>query len=68
MCFKDEKLLLKVGNYKFRDGSYFVAQEVQYHHRCKRESICFKRKKTLQKNNFTEENAIYSYLNLLNQK
>ena len=61
------KLLLKLGNYKFGDGTDFVAQEVQYSHQCKR-IYCIKKKKTLVKTNLTEENAIYSYLDLLNQR
>ena len=36
MVLKDEKLLLKVGNYKFGDAPDFVDEEVQYHHQCKR--------------------------------
>ena len=36
IALKDEKLLLKVGNYKFGDGLDFVAQEVQYHHQFKK--------------------------------
>ena len=35
MTLKDEKLLLKVGNYK-DSGPDSVGQEVQYHHQCKR--------------------------------
>ena len=67
MTLKDEKLLLKVENCKYGDGPDFVAQEVQYHHHCKRMYL-IKRKKTLAKTNLTEENAIYSYLNFLNQR
>ena len=36
IALKDEKLLPKVGYYKFGDGPDFVAQEVLYHHQCKR--------------------------------
>ena len=67
MTLKDEKLLLKVENYKFADGPDFVAQEVQYHHHCKKMYL-IKRKKALAKTNLTEENAIYPYLNFLNQR
>ena len=36
MVLQDEKLLLKVRNYKFGDAPDFVDEEVQYHHQCKR--------------------------------
>ena len=36
IALKNEKLLLKAGNYKFGDGPDFVAQEVQYRYQCKR--------------------------------
>ena len=43
---------LKLGNYKFGDGPDFVAQEIQYHHQCKRIYLH-------QKEEITSENQSY---------
>ena len=32
----DEMMILKIGNYKFGEGSNFLAKEVYYPHECKR--------------------------------
>lgn len=67
MTLKDEKPLLKVVSYEFRDSPDFVTQGSSITINV-RKSACIKRKKTLAKTNLTEENAIYLYLNLLDQR
>ena len=39
----DESIILKIGNYNFREGPDFVAKEVHYHHECKRNCLHKKR-------------------------
>ena len=35
----DEKMLLKIGHYTYRDGPYFLAKEAMYHHTCRHDYL-----------------------------
>ena len=59
MALKDEKLFLKVGNYKFGDGPDFVAQEVQYHHRCKRIYLHQKEENTSENQSYRRKGNLF---------
>ena len=55
----DESMILKIGNYSFREGPDVVAKEVHYHHECKRNYVHKKDKSSNIKNSALERLLSY---------
>ena len=55
----DESIILKIGNYNFREGPDVVAKKVHYHHECKRNYLHKKDKSSNIKNSALERLLSY---------
>ena len=56
----DELMILKIGNYNFREGPNFVAKEVHYHHECSRNCLHKKDKSSNIKESALEKLVSYA--------